>query len=46
MDYGCPEKRKNKNDWRAKKRFNKYKQGGSSRASNITLSNDPKKDKH
>ncbi|MDP3881499.1 MAG: hypothetical protein Q8Q31_01335 [Nanoarchaeota archaeon] len=42
MDYGYPEKRKSKNDSRAKRRFNKYKQGGSSRTSNIQISNDRK----
>jgi hypothetical protein len=31
MDYGLPEKRKNKNDKRAKARFNRYKRGGALR---------------
>lgn len=32
MDYGVPERRKNKNDKRAKSKFNKYKQGGRHRS--------------
>ena len=31
MDYGFSEKRKSKNDKRAKSRYNKYKKGGSFR---------------
>jgi len=31
MDYGVPERRKNKCDKRAKSRYNRYKKGGSSR---------------
>jgi hypothetical protein len=31
MDYGFSEKRKNKNDKRAKARFNRYKRGGALR---------------
>ncbi len=31
MDYGFNEKRKSKNDKRAKARYNKYKRGGSFR---------------
>jgi hypothetical protein len=31
MDYGFSERRKNKNDKRAKSRFNKYKKGGALR---------------
>lgn len=38
MDYGYPEKRKSKNDKRAKARFNKYKKGGQFRSSNIDMS--------
>ncbi len=32
MDYGTPERRKTKNDKRAKVRYNKYKRGGSRRS--------------
>jgi len=35
MDYGNVERRKNKNDRRAKSRFNKYKKGGRFRSSNV-----------
>lgn len=35
MDYGYPERRKNKNDKRAKSRFNKFKRGGRFRSSNV-----------
>jgi hypothetical protein len=38
MDYGYPEKRKNRNDRRAKRGFNKYKKGGKHRTDNIFLS--------
>ena len=31
MDYGVPERRKNRNDKRAKSRFNRYKKGGALR---------------
>jgi len=31
MDYCVPERRKNKNDKRAKSRFNRYKKGGALR---------------
>lgn len=31
MDYGFSERRKNKNDKRAKARFNRYKRGGALR---------------
>lgn len=37
MDYATPQRRKNKNDKRAKSRFNKYKRGGQDRSTNITL---------
>jgi hypothetical protein len=39
MDYGMPEKRKSKNDWKAKSRFNKYKKGGKNRAASISIVN-------
>ncbi|MDO8459815.1 MAG: hypothetical protein Q7S74_01775 [Nanoarchaeota archaeon] len=39
MDYGIPDKRKSKNDRRAKSRYNKFKRGGSQRSTNIQLSN-------
>ena len=32
MDYGNPDKRKSKNDKRAKARYNKYKKGGGKRS--------------
>jgi hypothetical protein len=38
MDYGYSEKRKNKNDKRAKARYNKYKKGGQYRSSNVNIS--------
>ena len=31
MDYAIPERRKNKNDKRAKARYNRYKKGGALR---------------
>ena len=31
MDYGMPERRKNRNDKRAKARYNRYKKGGALR---------------
>ncbi len=37
MDYGMPEKRKSKNDKRAKGRFNKFKRGGSLRSAQLPL---------
>lgn len=43
MDYACPERRKNKNDKRAKGRFNRFKQGGAQRTANIVVSNEKKK---
>ncbi len=39
MDYDAPERRKNKNDWKAKRRFNKYKKGGKYRAQNVSVVN-------
>lgn len=38
MDYAYLEKRKSKNDKRAKSRFNRYKKGGSFRSTNVKLS--------
>lgn len=35
MDYGIPERRKNKNDKRAKARYNRYKKGGALRVQNL-----------
>ena len=37
-----PERRKNRNDKRAKSRFNKFKQGGRFRATNVKVSNGKK----
>jgi len=39
MDYGYPERRKNKNDKRAKARFNRFKRGGANRSANVSLTN-------
>lgn len=39
MDYGYSEKRKSKNDKRAKARFGRYKRGGRFRSTNVSLSN-------
>jgi hypothetical protein len=36
MDYSSPEKRKSKNDKRAKARYNKYKKGGGRRGGGRT----------
>lgn len=36
-DYGFSGKRKNKNDKRAKMRYNKYKRGGHWRAQNVNI---------
>jgi hypothetical protein len=38
-DYGYSERRKNKNDRRAKGRFNRYKIGGKHRSDNVSISN-------
>jgi len=38
-DYGMPERRKNKNDRKAKRRFSMFKRGGKHRSDNITISN-------
>jgi len=35
MDYAYPQRRKNKNDKRAKRRARVYKQGGSFRSSDV-----------
>jgi hypothetical protein len=43
MDYGFSEKRKNKNDRRAKSRYNRFKQGGAFRSANIVITNEGKK---
>jgi len=42
MDYGFSEKRKNKNDRRAKSRFNRFKHGGALRSANVVVSNEKK----
>lgn len=42
MDYGHSEKRKTKNDKRAKSRYGMYKRGGHRRTHNIPLRNDNK----
>jgi hypothetical protein len=42
MDCIIPEKRKNKNDWKAKVRFNKYKKGGFHRTQNIAFKKNEK----
>jgi hypothetical protein len=39
MDYGFSEKRKNKNDRRAKSRFNRFKHGGHFRSANVDMGN-------
>jgi len=39
MDYGYSERRKTKNDKKAKARFNRYKKGGQFRSTSITISN-------
>ena len=40
MDYGFFEKRKSKNDKKAKARFNKYKRGGQFRAVRVNIKED------
>jgi hypothetical protein len=42
MDYGTPERRKNRNDKKAKGRFNRFKTGGMHRTQNITITNNSK----
>jgi len=44
MDYGFSERRKNKNDKRAKGRFNRFKRGGAQRTANIQITNNPQND--
>lgn len=39
MDYGVPERRKNRNDKRSKARFNRFKQGGALRSAKAGNSN-------
>jgi len=39
MDYGFSEKRKSKNDKKAKGRYNRFKKGGQFRSSNVSISN-------
>lgn len=43
MDYGFSEKRKSRNDKKAKGRFNRYKKGGQFRSSNVDMSNNSQK---
>ncbi len=38
MDYANPQRRKNKNDKKAKRRFMKYKKGGKYRSQSLTQS--------
>ncbi len=38
MDYACADRRKSKNDRKAKGRFAKYKRGGAQRVTNIQIS--------
>ncbi|MEK6889217.1 MAG: hypothetical protein AABW80_03870 [Nanoarchaeota archaeon] len=42
MDYGFGEKRKGKNDKKAKARFNRYKKGGKHRVEKIEYCNSNK----
>ncbi len=35
MDYGVPERRKNKNDKRSKARYNRFKRGGALRSAQV-----------
>jgi len=39
MDYGFSERRKNRNDKKAKRRFNRFRQGGHFRTSNVNEMN-------
>lgn len=41
-DYGFPERRKNKNDKRAKRRYSMFKKGGQHRSDNVQISNSDK----
>ncbi len=45
MDYAYPDKRKSKNDKRAKARFNRYKKGGQFRSANVSMSKEDGKGK-
>lgn len=40
MDYATPNRRKNKNDKKAKSRFNKFKRGGMHRSQNVSKNKD------
>lgn len=40
-----PERRKNKNDRRAKSRFNRFKHGGQFRSANVQISNNKEEGK-
>jgi hypothetical protein len=42
-DYVMPERRKNKNDKRAKRRFMPFRKGGQHRSDNIQVSGNKKK---
>jgi hypothetical protein len=42
MDFGYGERRKSKNDKRAKARFNRFKKGGIHRSDNVSLRNSEK----
>jgi len=42
MDYGYSERRKNKNDKRAKVRYNKYKKGGRFRSMDVNKGKEKK----
>jgi hypothetical protein len=42
MDYGFSDKRKSKNDKKAKGRYNRFKKGGQFRSSNVSISNSDK----
>jgi hypothetical protein len=41
MDYATPDRRKSKNDKRAKARFNRFKRGGAMRTSNLSSHQQP-----
>ncbi|MEK6855620.1 MAG: hypothetical protein AABX66_00510 [Nanoarchaeota archaeon] len=42
-DYGMPERRKNRNDKRAKRRFMMFRKGGQHRVDNVNISGNEKK---
>ena len=44
-DYGYSERRKNRNDRKAKRRFNLYKTGGKHRSDGVSESNEVKEKK-